>query len=66
VKVVFNTYSAFMNEARKDGKIVTVTYHDGATRVGVIGSFDDVTLSLLDPTQSAPTLVFLSGVRQIQ
>jgi RNA chaperone Hfq len=65
MKTAFNIYAAVLNEARKEGKVVTVVYLDGTTCCGVVSSFDDVGILLLDPSQESPTLIFKHAIRQI-
>ncbi len=65
IKVAFNVYAAFLNEARKEGKVVTVVLLNGTTCCGVVSSFDDVCILLLDPSQESPTLIFRHSIRQL-
>jgi len=65
MKAAFNIYAAFLNEARKEGKVVTIIFLDGTTCCGVVSSFDDVGILLLDPSQESPTLIFRHSIRQI-
>jgi RNA chaperone Hfq len=65
MKAAFNTYAAFLNEARKEGKVVTIIFLDGTTCCGVVSAFDDVGILLLDPSRESPTLIFRHSIRQI-
>jgi RNA chaperone Hfq len=65
MKAVFNIYAAFLNEARKEGQVVTVIFLDGTTCSGVVSSFDDVGVLLLDPSLERPTMIFRHSIRQI-
>lgn len=66
MKAAFNIYAAFLNEARKEGTVVTVIFLDGTTCCGVVSSFDDVAVLLLDPSLERPTMIFRHSIRQIQ
>lgn len=66
MKSAFNVYAAFLNEARKEGKVVTIIFLDGTTCCGVVTSFDDVAIMLVDPSQEGPSMIFRHSIRQIQ
>lgn len=66
MKAAFNVYAAFLNEARKEGKVVTVIFLDGTTCSGVVSSFDDVAVILLDPSQESPAMIFRHSIRLIR
>jgi len=66
MKSAFNVYAAFLNEARKEGKVVTVIFLDGTSCCGVVSSFDDVAVILLDPSQESPAMIFRHSIRQIR
>lgn len=61
----FNFDEGFLNEARKNGKVVTINQKDGSIYTGLISAFDSNTLLFLDPRQVSPVLLFKHSIVNI-
>lgn len=62
----FHFDEGFLNEARKEGRILEITLLDGTTFTGIINSFDSNTIYFLDPRQPNPILLYKHSIRLIK
>lgn len=55
-----------LNEARKEGQVVTVTLMDGSTYVGLVTAFDLFTVSFITPNPVMALLFYKHSIATIK
>jgi RNA chaperone Hfq len=62
----FNTQDQQLNEARKEGKVVTIRFLDGNELAGLVSAFDQFCISFLVPNPMMDLLIYKHSIVYIK
>lgn len=55
-----------LNEARKEGQVVTITMMDGSTYTGLVTAFDTVTVTFITPNPVMELMLYKHSISSIK
>jgi len=62
----FNTQDQQLNEARKEGKVVTIRFLDGNELAGIVSAFDQFWISFLVPNPMMDLMIYKHSIAYIK
>jgi RNA chaperone Hfq len=62
----FNLQDHKLNEARKEGQVVTITLMDGSTYTGLVTAFDQFTVAFITPNPIMELMLYKHAISSIK